>query len=218
MTERFSRDDLEELLPWRATGRLSQEEADRVDEALARDPSLRRSLDAIGDDMAAVVAANAETAPPGRAARDRLMRMVDAHEATRPRAFAARLMARLRASPRSNVYLGAAAAAAVLIVVQAAALTDLLVVPRTAVYRTASAPTTVAGAVLLVQFAAGAKIADVAALLDRDGMSLVEGPLPGGLWKVRIGAADAPQQQIDAAIATLRAQPNLISMVLPGGH
>jgi hypothetical protein len=208
--------EIEELLPWRATGRLSRDDSDRVDDALATDADLRASLDAIGEDMAAVVAADAQAPAPSRAARDRLMQMIDVHEAARPRSILDRFLARCSAGRAPKAFVLAGVAALLLIVAQAAAITELLVGSPGATYRTASQATSSSGATALVQFAPGARFADAAAFLDSHGMAIVDGPKPGGFWSVRIGPAGLTRAQIDAALATLRADRNLVAIALPG--
>lgn len=211
-------DEIELLLPWRASGRLSPEDAERIDDAMARNPRLQASYATIVDDMAATAAINADAPAPGIRTRERLNRLVDSHEATRPSAMFDKIMNRIRhaLSPKGLALAGVAAVA--LIFVQAAALTELLLRPTGEAYRTASAPSVAAGRTVLVQFKSTATIADIGARLQKIGFSLADGPKPGGLWLVRIGPADMPQADVEAATERLRAQSDLISLVLPGAR
>src|SRR5690606_22708295 len=80
----------------------------------------------------------------------------------------------------------AAAAAAVVIVAQAAVLSSLLT-REGATYVAASGPGEEAsvGSVALVSFADGATPAAITSLLEENHLRIVDGPLPGGFFRVR---------------------------------
>ena len=109
----------------------------------------------------------------------------------------------------------AGAAAAIVILLQGAALLALL--PRIAGpgYSTVTqAPATGEGATAIVAFAPEATLQQVADLLRRHGARLVDGPLAGGLFRVRIGEASLSAAEREAALAALRGEP-LVRMALP---
>lgn len=214
--------EIEELLPWHLTGRLAPADSDRVSKALADDGYLQSSKAAAAEDLAAVVEANAALPSPSRQALDRLMARVDRE----PRLGASRLGAvagfvrlldwcRSRLSAQSLAFVGAAAV--VLLVVQAAAIADLLMTRQGAqTYQTASQAVEAPGATLLVEFSQSAKMADIAGFLDSNGMAIIDGPRQGRFWRVRIGPANLAPTAIEQAIAKLRGQASLVSIVLPG--
>lgn len=79
-------------------------------------------------------------------------------------------------------------------------------------YVTASAPGLESGVHALARFAPGVTMADAGAWLQDNGMRIVDGPKPGGLWRLRI-AGDAAGK--DAAMRKLQARPELFAAVLP---
>jgi hypothetical protein len=213
--------EIEELLPWHLSGRLGPPDSERVDEALAADARLRRSKAAAAEEMAAAIEANAALPGASKRMRERLMAHIEQESPARspvlePAGAWARLRdwARANLSGRALAYAGMAAA--LLIAVQAAVIGDLLTRPAPQTYQTASQGAATPGATVLVEFAGAAPISDIARFLDQNGMTVVEGPGPGQLWKIRIGPAAMPQAEIDSAIAKLKAQKALVRLVLPG--
>ena len=61
-------------------------------------------------------------------------------------------------------------------------------------YQTASAPT--GGAIVAVRFAPQASAAEITKLLDAYNASLVGGPRPAGLYRLLIGEAAVPQEEL----------------------
>ena len=60
--------DVEALLPWHAAGTLSRRDAQRVEEALARDPELARRYDLVREELGETIHLN-ETTPNRRVSR-----------------------------------------------------------------------------------------------------------------------------------------------------
>ena len=212
------RGEIEDLLPWYANGRLAPAEKRRVETALAENPELARRLELVREEMAEAIAANEAILPSSSRAFDRLMAGIEATPITARPFAAARtgLMDRIGAlleslAPRRLAF--AALAAVAVIAVQAAVLGGLLGERGGASYQTASRGETVAaGPSLLVGFAPGAKWEDVAALMKRHGVGMVEGPKANGFWRLR------PLAAIDAAAlggiaAAMAAESGLVSFV-----
>ncbi len=86
-------------------------------------------------------------------------------------------------------------------------------------YQTASHTTSTAprgdGTHLLVGFAGTATAADMQRLLEQVKGSIVEGPRPGGFYRVRIGEAGMAQAEIDRIVGELRRQSTLVRFVGP---
>lgn len=211
-----ARDEIEDLLPWYANGRLGAAERKRVEAELGRDPDLVRRLELVREEMAAVIEANQAIGAPSGRAFERLMAGIDAEPKTASpitrveRGLIARLgglIGGLR--PRTLAY--AAVAAAVVIVVQGTVLTGLVVDPGPTTYRTASqevSPPT-SGGTLLVAFAPDARLADISALLERHRASVVEGPRAGGYFRLRVDAGADPEA-LKAAAALIAAEKGLV--------
>jgi len=227
-------DDLELLLPFYAAGKLSPQEARRIEARLAGDAEFRRRLDLIEEERGQTVLLNDSIAPPSSATRERLFAMIDADIAATPagrtayqgnhdsvaaggqeglrgglRAWLAGLAAAI--TPRAMGY--AVAGLAALAIVQAGVLAHLASGRnRPDVYVTASAPVEPGGVHVLARFAPGVTMTAVAAWLRDNGMRIVDGPKPGDLWRPRI-AADAAGKE--AAMRKLRASPGVFATVLP---
>jgi len=183
------RAELEPLLPWHAAGTLSPADAARVEAALAADPELARQFALVREEMSETIRVNEALGAPSHRALDQLMAAIDADTRRYPRAAAgaglARLLARL--SPRTLAW--AAALAALVIVIESGVLTALLVGTREARYETAAVPmAALAGSYVLVRFSAAASAAEISQFLEANKASIVDGPKPGDLYRLRIAA------------------------------
>ncbi len=216
--------EIEELLPWYATGKLGASEKRRVEEALSREPKLRASLATIREDIDETVALNQTLPGPRPAALHRIMAAVEG-EPRREGALArltgpiARLATRLSrsamASPRAFAF--AVFAAAIVVIGESAAIVSLL--PHAGqTYSTASQerPATSGGAFLLVGFAPDATARQIADLLQQKNAVIVDGPR-SGLYRIRIGDNSMSKEQRDAALAAWRAAP-IVRTALPAAE
>lgn len=214
------RDDIEDLLPWYATGRLSPSERTRVQAYLARHPGAAAAAALAKEEAEAAIAANAAIPGPSSAALDRLMASIASapqQKAYRP-ASTDGIFDRLAAwlSSLSPQHLGYAAAALItMFVVQAVTLGTVLL-SRDAVFETATGPVggglATSSADLLIGFVPEATMADVTHVLKANGLTVVDGPR-AGLYRVRAASASADT----AALASkLKASP-IVASVLKGG-
>lgn len=210
-------DEIELLLPWRATGALNAEETRRVDAALAADAELRRKYDLVQEEMAESVLAAEELGAPSLRARDRLFAAIEAEAGLR-RAPAAARSWRVRAldffgSLTPGAIAWSAAAAALVIVLQGAVLTRSLVTPG-GTFHTASAPESREGSFALVAFASDATAQQIADLLAAQGASIVDGPKPGGLYRVRVSSKRLDADALKAAVAKLASRREIVRMAV----
>ncbi|MGD0723085.1 MAG: hypothetical protein ABR970_18780 [Roseiarcus sp.] len=205
---------IEELLPWYAAGRLDASRARRVEEALAREPKLRESLRAAREERDQTIGLNEGLGAPGARAWARVL----AATAAEPRRPTLRAQLRAALSGRGVNRAGlawAGAAAALVIVLQGAAIVALLPRIGTTGYESATqAPPAAEGTTALVTFAPDATMREVEEVLRRLGDRLIDGPLAGGLFRVRIGDAAMTFAARDAALASLRAEP-VVATALP---
>lgn len=226
-------DDIDLLLPWYATGTLTPAEAARVEEALARDPSLAHRLELTRDEMGEAVALAEDTPGPSPRARERVFDRIAAIEDARPlgvmeagRAVASRvrhsdLVERLIGlvagySPRSLAYAGVAAA--LLLAVQAGVIGSLLLDRGGgATFGTASDPGAGGqeGTFALVGFAPGASASQISSVLAETGASITAGPSAGDIYSLRIAAKAVSMEERDRLIARLRDQKDVISFAAP---
>ena len=95
--------------------------------------------------------------------------------------------------------------AAVLAIIAQAAVTSVRVAQQSSGnqtgYETASAPAE--GAVVAVRFAPQASVADVSKFLDAYGASLAGGPQPGNLFRLRIGDAPLPHEELAKVVGRM---------------
>jgi hypothetical protein len=112
----------------------------------------------------------------------------------------------------------AAVAAALLLLVQAAVITTLLVRgDGGATYQTASGQTDDKGVSALVVFAEDARLPAISRLLSEFDASIVDGPKPGGVYKVRLRTSDRSDAARDALLRRLAERRDVVRSVLPAG-
>lgn len=214
-----TRAEISMLLPWYAAGTLSVADTRRVAAAIARDPELARRLEDIREEAAETRAINEAIPAPSRASADKFFAALDNELATNPRtyrptfSFSSWVQEKLGETRPRTLALAAAAALAV-IALQAGLIVGNVVEPRQG-YQTATAPETViAGPQILVNFVPQATVADIEAILNEIGGTIIEGPHAGGLYRIRI-AEGTDQAGVDRAIATLRGKPEIVRFVAP---
>src|ERR1044071_564982 len=81
--ERQEIQEIEELLPWHAAGTLSRRDAQRVEEALARDPELARRYALVRDELGETIHLNETLGAPSARALEQLFAKIDAEPARR---------------------------------------------------------------------------------------------------------------------------------------
>jgi hypothetical protein len=203
------RGDIEDLLPWHAAGTLSPRDAHRVETALAADPELARRYELVREELAQTIHLNETLGAPSARAAETLFAKIDAEPARAP-AFSANLGARIRdffaaLSPRTVAW--SAAAAALAIVLQAGVIGVVLVNENNGRgYETASAPSTISGdgTYALIRFQPQVSAADITRFLDANKLNIAEGPLAGGLFRVRIAPTKLAKTDRDRLITTLQ--------------
>jgi anti-sigma factor RsiW len=72
------RQEIEELLPWHAAGTLSRRDAQRVEEALARDPELARRYALVREELGETISLNETLGAPSARALENLFAKIDA--------------------------------------------------------------------------------------------------------------------------------------------
>jgi hypothetical protein len=79
------RHEIEELLPWHATGTLSRRDADRVEQALAGDRELARRYELVRQELAETSRLNETLGAPSAHAMEKLFAAINAEEPRVPR-------------------------------------------------------------------------------------------------------------------------------------
>lgn len=209
------RQEIDELLPWHASGTLSRRDAQRVEEALARDPELARRYALVRDELGETIHLNETLGAPSARARDKLFAAIDAEPArsrvsSGGRSRFAEFFAGL--SPRTLAW--SATAAAVAILLQAGILADLMLKETKTGYETASAPTTNPGegAFTLIRFAPQATSDDITKFLEANKFSIAAGPMAGGLYKVRVAVTGIPKGELASIVKKLQ-EDKIVSFI-----
>jgi hypothetical protein len=219
--EADERSEIEDLLPWHAAGTLSRREADAVEAALSRDPELVRRLELVREELSATIHLNETLGAPSPRAAEKLFAAIDAERTpVRSLGLSARISEFFASlTPRQLAF--SAAAGAIAILLQAGLIGAIVIGERTqnqGTFQTASAPATqpasaVAGTFALARFAPGATAAAISAFLETNQATIVDGPRPGGLYRLRIADKALPQGERDQAIARLAAETSIIGFV-----
>ncbi len=118
-TGKEAQSDIEELLPWHAAGTLSRRDAQRVEDALGRDPELARRYALVRDELGETIVVNETLGAPSSRAMENLFARIDAEPAratARSLGFGARLSGFIASlSPRTLAFACGAAAFAILL-------------------------------------------------------------------------------------------------------
>ncbi len=217
------REAIESMLPWYERGQLSASDAKRVEEYLASHPDMASQLALVEEERAEAVLLNEARGVPRAGALDRLMDTIEEHEANNPSLASARTAlwgwaSNLLGAPVPARMQWVAAAAAVLIIVQGVSLGVLMTTgtQQGAGYETASGPgQSVAGTFALVQFAKSASAGDINQFLTEKGLTIVDGPKPGGIYRVRISDQVLEEAKRDTILKELLSQTKVISFAVP---
>jgi hypothetical protein len=201
--------EIEELLPWHAAGTLSRRDAQRVEDALARDPELARRYALVREEFGATIHLNETLGAPSAHAMEKLFAKIDA-EPVRKQAMSRNLAMRIAEflaslSPRTLAW--SASAAVIAILLQAGLIAGVVLKENnTAGYETASAPSSApgVGAFTLIRFAPQATQDDVTKFLEANKLSVVAGPIPGGLFKVRVAVTGLPKAELARIVKKLQ--------------
>ncbi|MBX6328494.1 MAG: hypothetical protein IRY89_07950 [Pseudolabrys sp.] len=209
--------EIEALLPWHAAGTLGRRDAQRVEDALARDPELARRYALVREELGETIRLNESLGAPSTRALERLFAKIDAEPARRP-ARTLNIGARIAEfvtglAPRTLAL--SAIAAAVAILLQAGFIAHVILSPQTTgSYSTASAPTTNPGTgeFTLVRFAPQASMDDVNKFLAANRLQIAAGPMAGGLYRLRVADTRLPRSEVNRLIERLR-DDKLVSFI-----
>ncbi len=219
------REEIERILPWYIAGTLKPAEHDFVEDYLRQHPQMSAQLELSQQEMVATIGSNERLGLPSPNSLDRLMTAIELEKSTGGKLQDAgrRVLmawdAFIQGLAPSTMRL-ATATAAFLIVAQAITLglVYLRSVPSPAGYQTASGPQSgvpAAGTFALVSFSEKATVADIASLLTSMDAVIVDGPKPGGTFKVRLSDKVLSSADLERALGVLRANTLIVTFALP---
>ena len=224
MTQLTEREEVEMLVPFYVTGRISDEDARRVDAYLKRNPDFAEHIELVRDERAATVAVNEALGFPSARSADRVFEAIDAEPApmqARARAASRGLMASVRdffASPTPRAVRYAAVAAAAVVMIQAAAMMTMVSGPQSGApqgYQTASGPGSTVKAAALLAFQDTATLADMTRVLKGARAKIIEGPVAGGFYTIAFTQEDLTDAAKAEKLSALAAQSGVVKRVLP---
>ena len=205
------REEIESLLPWHAAGTLSRRDAQKVEQALARDAELATQYETVRQDLVETIGLNESLGAPSARAMQKLMADIEADASTARRVktsfnLGEWLSDRLSSfSPRTLAW--SASAAALAIVLQAGLLAGMFVneKPGGSLFDTASVIKSepVVGTYALISFAPQASAADITKLMQTYGMKIVEGP-SGEMFTVKLAVTGLPKEDLARLIKQLQ--------------
>jgi anti-sigma-K factor RskA len=201
--------EIETLLPWYAAGTLRRRDRQRVEDALRYDPALAHHADLVREELAETISFNESLGVPSARCMDRLMAAIDAETvAARKRNSAGAVAAQFSSfiagfSPRTLAVAASFAVAA--IALQAFLLVSMATKPQ-APFGTASVNPTVTGhgTFAMVRFAREASAGEITRFLEEYQATLVDGPKPGGFYRVRLTMKTLAKEELARIVSRMR--------------
>lgn len=213
------REEIEMLLPWYVTGKLDTDDRQRVDVALAADAGLRARLELLREERAEAIGANEAIGAPRPIDVGKIIKATPVTAVSRIAAAIASARQQMRdllEAPGGRSLRWAGAIAAAVILAQAVTIGGLLRERAETGYETASgtdAGPAAPASLAMVRFADDATAAAISATLGRLSMSIVDGPKPGNLYRVRLGTGVLSDKERSMAIDRLMAESRVVVFV-----
>jgi len=212
--------EIETLLPWYAAGTLRRRDRQRVEDALRYDPALAHHADLVREELAETISFNESLGVPSARCMDRLMAAIDAETTAARKRNSARAVAGQFAaiiagfSPRTLAFAASFAVAA--IALQTFFLVSMATKPQTP-FETASLNPTVTGhgTFAMVRFAREASAGEITHFLEEYQATLVDGPKPGGFYRVRIAMKSLAKEELARIVSRMR-QERVVESATPG--
>jgi hypothetical protein len=215
------RDEMRALLAWHAAGTLDAKEAARLEAYLTAHPEMARHIELAREEMFEIIGGNEAAGAPAPGALARLMEAIEAeprfhaHQRRRKIVHGLSRWSDWIAGLSPGRLATAAAVAGLVLLAQAASITWLLTWGAPVTYETASGGKDAIeeGTFALIGFTDNASAAAIGTLLSRLGASIVEGPKPGGLYRVRIAAQALPEAEAKALIDRIAGERDIVRVI-----
>jgi hypothetical protein len=209
--------EIEALLPWHAAGTLSPRDANRVEQALAGDRELARQYELVREELIETIHLNETLGAPSARAMEKLFAAIDAEEARSPRHrrwfdLGSRIFEFLSSlTPRTLAW--SATAAAVAILVQAAVIAAVVVKEQGAPSEPSLASAPSEGSYAVVRFASQATADDITKFLGTYKATVVEGPLRGQLYRIRLSETKVPKEEVGKIVRQMQSESNVVNFI-----
>jgi len=200
--------EIEALLPWYAAGTLRRRNRQRIAEALRHDPALARQADLVREELAETIHLNETLGAPSPRVAERLMAAIDAEmlaarKRNPPGAIAGWLTGVFASlSPRTLAV--AASFATLAIALQGFMLVDVFTKPQGYLQSNELSAEHGHGTFAMVRFARQASAAEITSFLQNYQATLVDGPTPGGLYRVRLAMTSRAKEELARIVQRMR--------------
>jgi anti-sigma-K factor RskA len=200
--------EIEALLPWYAAGTLRRRDRRRVANALQSDAAVARQLELVREELAETIHLNETLGAPSPRVAERLMAAIEAESVAarkrNPPGAAAGWLTGFFANLSPRTLAIAASFAVLAIGLQAVMLFDVSTKPPT----TSAAPSLSAarqhGAFAMVRFDQQASAAQITDFLQNYQATLVDGPTPGGLYRIRVAMTSLAKEELHRIVQRMR--------------
>ena len=214
MNQDVEREEIEKLLPWYVTGRLDPATARKVESYLGRHPNMMAQLELIRAERNETVGANEAMNLPPSTMVDRLMAALPPRRASRSYRWLSSVT-HFFTMPTMRGVQRAALIAALLVLAQAGVIAALLMRSGDQSYQVASGPPPAGVLSALVVFADDAKALAIARFLTEFDANIVDGPKPGGVYRLRLRSLDTSRAAQDELLKRLAERRDVVRIVLP---
>jgi hypothetical protein len=201
--------EIETLLPWYAAGTLRRRDRQRVEDALRYDTALAHHADLVREELAETISFNESLGVPSARCMDRLMAAIDAETVAARKRNTARAVAGQFAAfiagftPRTLAVAASFAVAA--IALQAFLLVNMATKPQVTFETAGLNPTTTGhGTFAMVRFAREASAGEITRFLEEYHATLVDGPKPGGFYRVRLTMKTLAKEELARIVSRMR--------------
>jgi anti-sigma-K factor RskA len=198
---------IELLLPWYVAGALRNRDRQRVERALGNDAALARHAELAREELGETICLNESLGAPSARVMDRLMRAIDAEAPATPRLSmpraAAQRFAHFVASFSPRTLAVAASCALLAICVQASVLVGVLTRPQSS-EQAASVSAERHGPFAMVRFVRQANAGEINDFLQSYQATVVDGPKPDGVYRVKIGMETLAKEELARIVARMR--------------
>lgn len=212
--------DIEALLPWYVAGTLRRRDRQRVEEALRQDGELARHVELAREELAEAIHLNETLGAPRPHVIDRLMSAIDAEADAKRKLLpggATGWLTGFFANLPPRTLAVAASFAVLAIALQAFMLVDIFTKPQSGSQQAALEPGHRHGTFAMVRFAQAASAAEITNFLHNYQAALVDGPTPGGLYRVRIAVTSLAKEEMSKIIARMR-QERIVASAEPSAE
>lgn len=210
-------EDIQELLPWYASGKTTAAETAAIERRLQGNPRLQAELNLVRKEKQVSVESVKALGEPDPALLNKMLGQLDNVRQLPPIAREGAeakpgFLARLFGFTPTPALRFAMVAACLLIVAESAALLKLSGGSDEQAYQTASSTEAAAGPELIVRFQPDAKMSAIAILLSDLDATVVKGPMPDGAFVIAL-QKDA---DVSGAMTVLRGHADLVAGVDQG--